>query len=666
MPRCWTCGIAGAVILSAIGLALYEFAPRHTTGADPTPAARPGTGQPATPPESDPAALVERVQRWLDAKPSADDAPSTAKPSADEIRRACEHILELVGDPKSEPHRFAKRHLLRLRIDALDGATKLRQRSRLANDVQDFLAAASPTTDDADLALTLATALEDFGPEDLAEQTYVRFGKLLVGSTDPDVAKDGEFLLGSARRMKLVGQPIELSGTTTDGRPFDIASLRGKVVLVDFWATWCGICVADMPRLTRYLETYRDRGFEIVGVSCDDEREALDKFLKQRQLSWTTLHDADRGPDHPAAMRYGVAAFPTQFLVDPQGTVVSVNPTATELRRWLRKLLGPPTASAGDLDRGSKPYPVYRTDEVIERLTDVGLELFESDQAHTGEHLRGHLPQRRREIKLATPTAEPVADDELYRKVIDSVFIVGELYRPEDSEDWEIALATAFAVTADGVLCTSAHVFGDDLEFEAAVVMDARGRVFPVEELLATDEAADTCLFRIAAKGLSPLSLADDAVPGSRVRVVSHPGDIFFFFSAGHVGNYFRDDGGVTWLNITADFGEGSSGAPVLDDRGNVIGQVSRTSTLFSTDPGIAVRSRGTGGVSARASRSTAFRIGSKLPVSSANRSATRQSSRLRTSQYAHSELELQPISDPQMVFKMCVPIESLRRLTKP
>jgi S1-C subfamily serine protease len=211
------------------------------------------------------------------------------------------------------------------------------------------------------------------------------------------------------------------------------------------------------------------------------------------------------------------------------------------------------------------------------------------------------------------------------------------MYRTEDSEDeWETSLATAFAVTADGVLSTSAHVFDNDDHADIVVVMDVHKNVYPVQELLAVNREADTCLFRISAKETKPLTLAHDAPPGTRVRVVSHPGDSFYYLSTGVLANYESDGDDRTWLNITADFGQGSSGGPVMDEFGNVVGQVSRTYTLYA------------GGA---ATRGQPRRVQNDRPADA-----------------EHSEKKpraMDDLADPQMVFKSCVPVAVVRALAK-
>jgi S1-C subfamily serine protease len=228
-----------------------------------------------------------------------------------------------------------------------------------------------------------------------------------------------------------------------------------------------------------------------------------------------------------------------------------------------------------------------------------------------------------------------IADRDLYRRACESVFIVCSLYKVPDTDDWETALASAFAVTEDGVLTTSCHVFDNEDEADAVIVMDIRKNVYAVQEILSANSHADTCLFRIDARKVTPLPLADDAEPGTRIRVLGHPGDSFYFYSNGTLANYERDSDGNTWMNITADFGQGSSGGPVMDEYGNVVGQVSRTFTLYAGGPATRSRPR----------RVQNDKVAKDKRDPEAKGKATDE------------------IADPQMVFKSCVTVKTMRSL---
>jgi thiol-disulfide isomerase/thioredoxin len=257
------------------------------------------------------------------------------------MRAAAEKILELEKDARSPAARAARSTLFSFKVAKLPESSH-EQQAELFDELHEYLISLEEMSrDELSLAFTTASILEQTGNAPLAITAYQKFGELFEKQKDELLSSYGEKMLGVARRVDLLGNEMTITGTTIDGEAFDWSQYRGKVVLVDFWATWCGPCIAELPNVLKNYEQYHERGFDVVGISLDTDREKLETFLKQRDLPWVTLFQDGAGWEHPVATYYGVMAIPTVILVDREGKVVSLNARGPELGQHLGNLFGP-------------------------------------------------------------------------------------------------------------------------------------------------------------------------------------------------------------------------------------------------------------------------------------------------------------------------------------
>ncbi|HET9505611.1 MAG TPA: TlpA disulfide reductase family protein [Hymenobacter sp.] len=126
-----------------------------------------------------------------------------------------------------------------------------------------------------------------------------------------------------------------------DGQPLTLSSLRGKYVLIDFWASWCGPCRRENPNVVAAYNKFKDKGFTILGVSLDKDtgREAWLKAIEKDGLAWNQVSDLKYW-QNAAAKDYGVQAIPQNFLIDPSGKIVATNLRGEKLQETLGQLLG--------------------------------------------------------------------------------------------------------------------------------------------------------------------------------------------------------------------------------------------------------------------------------------------------------------------------------------
>jgi peroxiredoxin len=136
-----------------------------------------------------------------------------------------------------------------------------------------------------------------------------------------------------------VGQQApELSLPGKNGDTVTLSSLKGKIVLIDFWASWCVPCRRNNPFLVYLYKKYKSRGFEIYGLSIDEEKDRWLRAVAKDKLTWPQVVD-NKGWDAPSSLSYGVDAIPANFLLDKEGKILAVNLEGMALEKELKRLL---------------------------------------------------------------------------------------------------------------------------------------------------------------------------------------------------------------------------------------------------------------------------------------------------------------------------------------
>jgi thiol-disulfide isomerase/thioredoxin len=158
-----------------------------------------------------------------------------------------------------------------------------------------------------------------------------------LASANPQIVAMAKGKLAVSDAAKV---PFELKFTAVDGREVDLVKLRGKVVLIDFWATWCGPCIAELPNVQQAYAAYHDRGFEVVGISLDTAkaREKLLEFVKTHGVPWPQYFDG-KVWENEIARKYAVRSIPATFLLDQSGKVVSTEARGPVLEAEVKRLL---------------------------------------------------------------------------------------------------------------------------------------------------------------------------------------------------------------------------------------------------------------------------------------------------------------------------------------
>jgi thiol-disulfide isomerase/thioredoxin len=262
------------------------------------------------------------------ATPAKEAAPADAPPSA--LDTQLQALVGKINEKLQSGSRTAEALAPELKeFDALIAAHK--------GEKNDSVARASLMR-----ATLYASVLEDF---DKASALLRDIAKDYAGSEPANVASGILQQIDAQKESRAIQAAFKPGAAFPDfaekdlaGQPLSLSKYKGKVVLVDFWATWCGPCRAELPNVVAAYSKYHDKGFEIVGISLDQSEDALKSFLPENKVTWAQFFDG-KGWENVLAKKYGITSIPMTFLLDKEGKIVARDLRGPALETELERLL---------------------------------------------------------------------------------------------------------------------------------------------------------------------------------------------------------------------------------------------------------------------------------------------------------------------------------------
>ncbi len=277
----------------------------------------------------------------FDIEPERKNVELDEAATADFRRKHMPHMVAVCGaeDASDRQRRGAFQWLcLQSRMDAASPTDK--PNLSVVAPLIDHLVAKFPNETGAALAGDYIEFLQRADPAE-AEAFSAKIKSLPVGAAL--VAKKEKEEAEKKRIETLRNEEIgQIKFTAVDGREVDIAKLRGKVVLIDFWATWCGPCIAEIPNVVAAYDKYHDKGFEVIGITLEsdvDDKKKMVAFTEKNRMPWPQYFDG-KGWDNDLGRKFGIRAIPAMFLLDKDGKIASSEARGEKLEEEIKRLLG--------------------------------------------------------------------------------------------------------------------------------------------------------------------------------------------------------------------------------------------------------------------------------------------------------------------------------------